>query len=251
MSISANSLISDSVNFFKNQLSGLFTIVVLATAVSLVIYAMMIPNEQMIGVLAQAQNQMIESGNAGLQDWILGLSEQDKSSILRVSFGLILSVTLGSLVLICGTLSYIAGMSRGEPMNATQALSASLGKAPSMFLLLVVCSLLIQLGITIMVLPGIVLAIGFSLAPAILINERTNPFSAMGKSWKMAYANWRVALPMVLIWMAAQMLVSVLLSSLQMNHIVLNGISFLLNNIVAAFALIYFYRLYMLVNKTA
>lgn len=251
MSISANSLISDSVNFFKNQLSGLFTIVVLATAVSLVIYAMMIPNEQMIGVLAQAQNQMIESGNAGLQDWILGLSEQDKSSILRVSFGLILSVTLGSLVLICGVLSYIAGMSRGESMTATQAFSASLGKAPSMFLLLVVCSLLIQLGITIMVLPGIVLAIGFSLAPAILISEKTNPFSAMGKSWKMAYANWRVALPMILIWMAAQMLVSVLLSSLQMNHIVLNGISFLLNNIVAAFALIYFYRLYMLVNKNA
>ncbi|WP_369311053.1 YciC family protein [Providencia rettgeri] len=251
MSISANSLISDSVNFFKNQLSGLFTIVVLATAVSLVIYAMMIPSEQMITVLAQAQNQMIESGNAGLQDWILGLSEQDKSSILRVSFGLILSVTLGSLVLICGTLSYIAGMSRGESINAMQALSASLSKAPSMFLLLVVCSILIQLGITIMVIPGVVLAIGFSLAPAILISEKTNPFSAMGKSWKMAYANWRVALPMILIWMAAQMLVSVLLSSLQLNHIVLNGISFLLNNIVAAFALIYFYRLYMLINKNA
>ncbi len=86
MSISANSLISDSINFFKNQLSGLLTIVLLATVVSLVIYAMMIPSEQMIGVLAQAQSKMIESGNSGLQDWILNLSEEDKSSIFARFF---------------------------------------------------------------------------------------------------------------------------------------------------------------------
>lgn len=185
----------------------------------------------------------------GLQDWVQGLSEEEKSSILRVSFGLILSVTFGSLILICGVLAYIAGLSRGEDMTGTQALLASLPKAPSMFLLLVVCSLLVQLGTTIMVFPGIVLAIGFSLAPAILISENVNPFNAMGKSWKMAYANWRLALPMVLIWMASQMLVSLLMSSMQMNHIVSNGVSFLINNIIAAFALIYFYRLYMLITQ--
>ena len=249
MSISANSLISDSTNFFKNQLSGLSTIVLLATAVSLIIYAAMIPSAQMIGVLVEAQGKLIEAGNAGLQDWVANLSEQEKSSILRVSFGLILSVTLGSLVLICGVLSYIKGMSQGDEMTGMQAITASLPKAPSMFLLLVICSLLIQLGITIMVLPGVVLAIGFSLAPAILINEKINPFSAMGKSWKLAYANWRVALPMVLIWMACQMLVSVVISSVELNHIVANGLSFLINNFIAAFALIYFYRVYMLVSK--
>ncbi|MEY0231129.1 YciC family protein [Providencia manganoxydans] len=249
MSISANSLISDSINFFKNQLGGLSTIVLLATAVSVIIYSMMIPSAQMISVLVDAQAQFIKAGNSGLQDWVQGLSEEEKSSILRVSFGLILSVTFGSLILICGVLAYIAGLSRGEDMTGTQALLASLPKAPSMFLLLVVCSLLVQLGTTIMVFPGIVLAIGFSLAPAILISENVNPFNAMGKSWKMAYANWRLALPMVLIWMASQMLVSLLMSSMQMNHIVSNGVSFLINNIIAAFALIYFYRLYMLITQ--
>ncbi|EMI5489195.1 hypothetical protein REJ26_000248 [Providencia stuartii] len=249
MSISANSLISDSINFFKNQLGGLSTIVLLATVVSVIIYSMMIPSAQMISVLVDAQAQFIKAGNSGLQDWVQGLSEEEKSSILRVSFGLILSVTFGSLILICGVLAYIAGLSRGEDMTGTQALLASLPKAPSMFLLLVVCSLLVQLGTTIMVFPGIVLAIGFSLAPAILISENVNPFNAMGKSWKMAYANWRLALPMVLIWMASQMLVSLLMSSMQMNHIVSNGVSFLINNIIAAFALIYFYRLYMLITQ--
>lgn len=249
MSISANSLISDSVNFFKNQLGGLSTIVLLATIVSVIIYSMMIPSAQMISVLVDAQSQFIDAGNSGLQHWVQGLSEEEKSSILRVSFGLILSVTFGSLILICGVLAYISGLSRGEEMTGTQALLASLPKAPSMFLLLVVCSLLVQLGITIMVFPGIVLAIGFSLAPAILISENVNPFNAMGKSWKMAYANWRLALPMVLIWMASQMLVSLLVSSIQINHIVANGVSFLINNIIAAFALIYFYRLYMLITQ--
>ncbi|MFB9996389.1 YciC family protein [Providencia rustigianii] len=249
MSISSNSLFSDSVNFFQNQLNGLFTIVLLATVVSVIVYAVLIPNERMIGVLVEAQSQLLEAGNAGLQNWVLNLPEEEKNSILRVSFGLILSVTLGSLVLICGVLAYIAGLSRGEAMTGTQALVSSLSKAPSMFLLLVVCSLLIQLGITLMVLPGVILAIGFSLAPAILMTEKINPFGAMGKSWKLAYANWRVAVPMILIWMATQMLVSVILSNLQINHIVLNGISFLANNMVAAFALIYFFRLYMLTSK--
>ncbi|ELX8378089.1 YciC family protein [Providencia vermicola] len=249
MSISANSLINNSVNFFKNQLGGLFTIVLLATVVSVVIYAIMVPNAHMLAVLYNAQAQLIDSGNSGLQNWVQDLSEEDKSSILRVSFGLILSVTFGSLILICGVLSYIAGLSRGEDITATQALSASLPKAPSMFLLLVVCSLLVQLGITIMLIPGIVLAIGFSLAPAVLMSENVNPFSAMGKSWKMAYANWRVVLPMVLIWMASQMLVSILINKLQLNHIVANGLSFFINNIIAAFALLYFYRLYMLITQ--
>lgn len=249
MSISANSLISDSINFFKNQLSGLFTIILLATAVSVVIYSMMIPNAQMIGVLFDAQTKFIDAGNSGLQNWVQDLSEEDKSSILRVSLGLILSVTFGSLILICGILSYISGLSRGEEMTGTQALLASLPKALSMLLLLVICSLLVQLGITIMVLPGVVLVIGFSLAPAILISESVNPLNAMGQSWKMAYANWRLALPMVLIWMASQMLVSLVVSSLNLNHIVTNGISFLINNVIAAFALIYFYRLYMLIKN--
>lgn len=249
MSISAQSLISDSVNFFKNQLNDLSTIVLLATAASIAIYAMMIPNAQMIAVLFDAQTKFIDAGNSGLQSWVQGLSEEDKSSILRVSLGLILSVTFGSLILICGVLAYISGLSRGEQMTGIQALSASLSKAPSMFLLLIICSLLVQLGITIMVFPGIVLAIGFALAPAILISENTNPFSAMGKSWKMAYTNWRIVLPMILIWMASQMLVSLLVSSFHINHIVTNGLSFLLNNVISAFALIYFYRLYMLLTQ--
>lgn len=85
MSITANSLIRDSVNFFKNQLNGLLTISLLATVVSVVIYYLMIPNKEMIAVVFEAQNKLAESGNAGLQEWIKELSDQDKSSILRVS----------------------------------------------------------------------------------------------------------------------------------------------------------------------
>lgn len=154
MSITANSLIGDSVNFFKNQLNGLLTISLLATVVSVVIYYLMIPNKEMIAVVFEAQNKLAESGNAGLQEWIKELSDQDKSSILRVSFGLILSITLGSLLLVSGTLSYILALSKGEEVSGLQALLQSSGKLVSMFVLLLVCSLLIQLGTAVMILPG-------------------------------------------------------------------------------------------------
>ena len=87
MSISANSLFRDSLNFLKNQLNGLFTIVLIATAISVIVYAMLIPNERMIGVLLEAQNQLLDAGNAGLQNWVLNLPEDEKNSILRVSMG--------------------------------------------------------------------------------------------------------------------------------------------------------------------
>lgn len=161
MSITANSLIRDSVNFFKNQLNGLLTISLLATVVSVVIYYLMIPNKEMIAVVFEAQNKLAESGNAGLQEWIKELSDQDKSSILRVSFGLILSITLGSLLLVSGTLSYILALSKGEEVSGLQALLQSSGKLVSMFILLLVCSLLIQLGTAVMILPGVILAISF------------------------------------------------------------------------------------------
>ncbi|EKT56225.1 YciC family protein [Providencia sneebia] len=253
MSISANSLISDSINFFKNQSSGLSTIIVLATAVSTIIYALMIPNAEMIATfintLVDAQTKFIDAGNDGMQSWIQDLPEDNRSSIMRVSLGLLLSVTIGRLVLICGVLSYIARLSRGENITAIQALTSSLPKAVSMFLLLIICSLLVQLGIAIMIVPGVIFAIGFSLAPAILISENINVFSAIAKSWKLAYANWRFVFPIILIWMATQMLVGLLISNLNLNHIVGNGLSFLLNNVIAAFALIYFYRLYMLISE--
>ncbi|MEX6398520.1 YciC family protein [Providencia hangzhouensis] len=96
----------------------------------------------------------------------------------------------------------------------------------SMFLLLVVCSLLIQLGITIMVLPGIVLAIGFSLAPAILMTENTNPFSAMGKKLEIGLCKLACRFTDDFNWMAVQMLISVLLGNLNMNHIAISGFLF-------------------------
>ncbi|UDG80753.1 hypothetical protein GFV14_00228 [Candidatus Hartigia pinicola] len=247
MSIAINSLISDSINFFKNQLVDILTLVFLATATSVVIYSIMIPNTLMISVLFNAQATLIDAGSSGLQDWVQSLSEEDKSNILRVSFGLIFSIIVGSLILICGILSYMFRLSHGEKITGIQALLASSSKAPSMLLLLIVCSLLVQLGITIMVLPGILLAIGFSLAPAILMRENTNPFSAMSKSWSIAYNNWRSVLPMVLIWMTSQILISLFLNSLNLNHIINNGLSFLLNNMISAFAFIYFYRLHMLI----
>ncbi|MDE5306606.1 YciC family protein [Providencia stuartii] len=76
------------------------------------------------------------------------------------------------------------------------------------------------------IVPGVLLAIGFSLAPAVLISENVSPFSAIGKSWKIAYANWRIILPMIMIWLASQMLIALLFNMFELNYIVSNGISF-------------------------
>ncbi|EPC7687540.1 YciC family protein [Providencia stuartii] len=248
MSISANSLINDSVNFFKNQLGGLFTIALLAAVVSVIIYAILIPDPQLFVTYLESLKKLTEVGSQGAQYWLENMTDKEKNAIIHVFFGTLLPTILGSTILICGVLSYINRLSRGEDITVMQALSSSLPKIPSIFLLVLICSLLVQIGINLFIVPGVLLAIGFSLAPAVLISENVSPFSAIGKSWKIAYANWRIILPMIMIWLASQMLVALLFNMFELNYIVSNGISFFVNNLIAAFVLLYFFRLYMLVN---
>lgn len=78
MSISANSLINDSVNFFKNQLGGLFTIALLAAVVSVIIYAILIPDPQLFVTYLESLKKLTEVGSQGAQYWLENMTDQEK-----------------------------------------------------------------------------------------------------------------------------------------------------------------------------
>lgn len=102
MSISANSLINDSVNFFKNQLGGLFTIALLAAVVSVIIYAILIPDPQLFVTYLESLKKLTEVGSQGAQYWLENMTDQEKNAIIHVFFGTLLPTILGSTILICG-----------------------------------------------------------------------------------------------------------------------------------------------------
>lgn len=99
-------------------------------------------------------------------------------------------------------------------------------------------------------MPGILLAIAFSLAPVIATSDNLGAIKSMRLSASLAFANLRLRAPAVLFWLLAKAAVLLLatqftLVSSLVAAVLLNGLS----NLLSALLLIYLYRLYMLLRQ--
>lgn len=249
MSITANSLISDSFNFFKNQLSGLFILSFISATISLILYYFLVPIDEMATIVKTLGGQ---NDSTSLLTWVSQLSDEEKSIMMRVSLLSLATVFIGLILLVSSVVTYLSELSTGNSISAGQAVVLSLRILPNMLILLVICTIIIYFGFMLFILPGIILAIGFSLSPIILITVKNiMPLRAMSQSWKIAFRHWWLILAILLLWLALQMLLTMLLGEFRfLPSMVNNIISFTLNNLLTSFTLIYFFRLYMLVGKT-
>ncbi|RXK33363.1 hypothetical protein BBD39_08010 [Arsenophonus endosymbiont of Bemisia tabaci Asia II 3] len=249
MSITANSLISDSFNFFKNQLSGLFILSFISATISLILYYFLVPIDEMATIVKTLGGQ---NDSTSLLTWVSQLSDEEKSIMMRVLLLSLAAVFIGLILLVSSVVTYLSELSTGNSISAWQAFVLSLRILPNMLILLVICTIIIYFGFMLFILPGIILAIGFSLSPIILITvKNTMPLRAMSQSWKIALRHWWLILAILLLWLALQMLLTMLLGQFRfLPSMVNNIISFTLNNLHTSFTLIYFFRLYMLVGKT-
>ena len=249
MSITANSLISDSFNFLKNQLSGLFILSFISATVSLILYYFLVPIDEMVTIIKTLNGQ---NDSTSLLTWASQLSDEEKAIMMRVSLLSLTALFIGSILLISSVLTYLSELSTGNNISALQAFALSLRILPSMLILLVVCTIMIYFGFMLFILPGIILAIGFSLSPVILITAKNiMPLGSISQSWKIAFRHWWLILSMLLLWLVLQMLLTMLLGQFRfLPGMVNNIISFTLNNLLTSFILIYFFRLYMLAGKT-
>lgn len=249
MSITANSLISDSFNFFKNQLSGLFILSFISATVSLILYYFLVPIDEMVTIVKTLGGQ---NDSTSLLTWVSQLSDEEKAIMMKVSLLSLAAVFIGLILLISSVVTYLSELSTGNSISALQAFMLSLRILPSMLILLVICTILIYFGFMLFILPGIILAIGFSLSPIILITSKNIiPLRAISQSWQIAFRHWWLILSILLLWLALQMLLTMLLGQFHFLPGMMNNIiSFTLNNLLTSFTLIYFFRLYMLIGKT-
>ena len=123
-------------------------------------------------------------------------------------------------------------------------------RLPRLLLLIFLTTLLVQLGLLLIIVPGILLAIAFSLAPVIATSDNLGAIKSMRLSARLAFANLRLLAPAVLFWLLAKAAVLLLatqftLVSSLVAAILLNGLS----NLISALLLIYLYRLYMLLRQ--
>ncbi|CAI0932509.1 YciC family protein [Serratia liquefaciens] len=250
MPITANTLYRDSFNFFRNQLASILILALLTAFISVMLNQVFSPDIEQLKILSATEGDFAASAGMGLQEIIQQMTPEQQMVLLKVSAAATFSALVGNVLLVGGMLTLVRLVSQGQRLSALRAIGASAPELPRLLLLLFICTLLIQLGLTLFVVPGVIMAIAFSLAPVITTADKKGVFASIKLSCKLAFANARVIVPAMMLWLAAKLLVLFMVSHLSvLTPNVASVVLTALSNLVSALLLIYLFRLYMLLRS--
>ncbi|HDL7417082.1 TPA: UPF0259 family protein [Yersinia enterocolitica] len=251
MPITANTLYRDSFNFLRNQLAAILLLALLTAFITVMLNQTFIPDTEQLSILSSTESDFASSGNLSITELVAQLTPEQQIILLKVSAAATFSALVGNVLLVGGMLTLISMVSQGRRVSALQAIGISLPILPRLLLLMFIGTLLIQLGITLFIVPGIIIAVALSLSPIIVSTEKMGVFAAMKTSVKLAFANVRLIIPAMMLWIAAKLILLYLVNHLSalptpIASVVLSALS----NLVSALLLVYLFRLYMLLRPT-
>ncbi|CNH36541.1 membrane protein YciC%2C linked to IspA [Yersinia aldovae] len=252
MPITANTLYRDSFNFLRNQMPAILLLALLTAFITVMLNQAFIPDTEQLSTLSTTENDLTSSGNnMSISEIVSQMTPEQQMVLLKVSAVATFSALVGNVLLVGGLLTLISMVSTGRRISALQAIGLSLPILPRLLLLMFIGTLLVQLGLTLFIVPGVVLAVALSLSPVIVTTEKIGVFAAIKVSMKLAFANVRLIVPAMMLWIAAKLILLYLVSHLTIlpttiATVVLSALS----NLVSALLLVYLFRLYMFLRPS-
>lgn len=249
MPIMASTLYRDMLNFFCNQFASIVLLALFTALISVLLGHALSPGFEQLMTLSDG-TRIGDIANMSLQQLIQQMSIEQQRVLLKAAGAGTLASLIDNMLLAGGLLTIIRLISNRQPVSILRVISLLVPLLPRLLLLIFLITLLVQLGLLLIIVPGILLAIAFSLAPVIATNDNIGAIKSMHMSVSLAFTNLRLLAPAVLFWLLAKTAVLLLetefiLVSTLITTILLNGLS----NIISALLLIYLYRLYMLLQQ--